>query len=518
MYNQTIQNIKLIIIPLDGVIFDLNRYRYNYYKHYCHSKNIHLDKKEFYSHLSNMYDMYKGLPLSQNIDIGPFNAKIERELSQYLHYKGLKPKDGLLELIEYAQQKKVKIAVLSTHRTKDAVEYLKLAKIYNKFHFIIGSDTASHPLPSTQILETIRDYFKITNKETLVISSFLSLSKAASKLQMNTIYCEDLVKAGNEEKMVSYKTVNNLFEVLNILLFERYEDMQIYSPILGMNDHMTKEEIDNVHQKLVETYRDDHEVLNVVEQTYQYHISLLNEESHKVKAEKNNQQSQTKHLQRFSFDDEKEETVSQEQTQEKIKHNENIDNVVEEKSKQDSPTIRSLDDKEEKELSLLLQQIKERENKEKDKTLDKEMIQETQNPLMKNSILENEDDSFSVLNLTINLLYTLSVSFFILFISIIFEIAFIHQFNAKSGIFGIISILFESYYSIIESLFKMLFNLLHTVIPFIPSYEQYYQTVSVFSVQGKQLLHIFIFNTLAIIFIKYIYSLIKRRFFQEDAE
>ena len=86
MYNQTIQNIKLFIIPLDGVIFDLNRYRYNYYKHYCYSKNVQLDKKEFYSHLSNMYDMYKGLPLSQNIDIGPFNAIILRELFNFIDY------------------------------------------------------------------------------------------------------------------------------------------------------------------------------------------------------------------------------------------------------------------------------------------------------------------------------------------------------------------------------------------------------------------------------------------------
>ena len=142
MHRQTIQNIKVVILPLDGIIFDLNRYRYNYYKHYCSSKNIILDKKEFYLHLSNMYDMYKGLPLTKDQDAGILNAKIERELSQYLHYKGLEPKEGLLELIEYLHQKNIKIAVISTHRTKDAVEYLNLANIYHKFHFIVKRDGA----------------------------------------------------------------------------------------------------------------------------------------------------------------------------------------------------------------------------------------------------------------------------------------------------------------------------------------------------------------------------------------
>ena len=55
-----------------------------------------------------MYDMYKDCPIQTIMSEGLFNAKIEREMMQYLTYKGLKPKDGLLELIEYLHQKKKK--------------------------------------------------------------------------------------------------------------------------------------------------------------------------------------------------------------------------------------------------------------------------------------------------------------------------------------------------------------------------------------------------------------------------
>ena len=40
MYKQSIQDIQLVIIPLDGTIFNLNRYRYNYTHHFCESHHL----------------------------------------------------------------------------------------------------------------------------------------------------------------------------------------------------------------------------------------------------------------------------------------------------------------------------------------------------------------------------------------------------------------------------------------------------------------------------------------------
>lgn len=519
MYNQTVQDIKVIILPLDGVIFDLNRYRYNYYKHFCNSKNVQLSKKEFYSHLSNMYDMYKGLPLSQDIDIGPFNAKIERELSQYLHYKGLEPKEGLLEIIEFAQQKNIKLAVMSTHRTKDAVKYLKLAKIYNKFHFIIGSDTTSLPLPSTQILETIRDFFKVNNQDILVISPFISLNQAAYSLHMNIIFCHDLMEPQDEEKNTSYKTVNNLFDVLNILLFDRYEAAEIYSSILGMNSQMSKDELDQVYQKLKNVYNQDSEILNVIEQTYQYHISCLNEHNIKDASIPLSQSSQNKPPRRFTFDDEKEienqvdmKTLVEETAIEET-------HMIEENDKTTHSNMRTLDSNEEKELSQLLQQLKNNEQKRNEIFIDDHAFDD-ENILIDNQEIDDNDieEEHSLLSFFINFIYICSISFLILFIGIIFRIAFIHQFESGTGVFGLLNIVFNSYHLFIENIFKTFFNGLHAIIYFIPSYEQYCHSMKLFSLEGIQLLHIFIFNVFIIIIFKFIYSFIQRKYIQTDIE
>ena len=71
----------------------------------------------------------------------------------------------------------------------------------------------------------------------------------------------------------------------------------MYSSILGMNHSMSHYELDETYKNLNEKYADDSEILNIVDQTYQYHVSQLN--GHHVK-EKSVLQSKPK---KFTFDD-----------------------------------------------------------------------------------------------------------------------------------------------------------------------------------------------------------------------
>ncbi|MDE6953936.1 MAG: HAD hydrolase-like protein [Erysipelotrichales bacterium] len=516
MYKQTIQNIKVVILPLDGVIFDLNRFRYNYCQHLCKSQQLKMTKEEFYNHLSNMYDMYKELPFSPYVETGPFNARIERELSQYLHYKGLKPKEGLLELIEYLHQKNIKIAALTTHHTKNAVEYLKLTNLYKYFHFIVGSDTSSLPLPSTQILETIKDFFEVESKDVLVISPFFTLNQTAHQLQMNIIYVEDLMVAGPKEKATSYKTVSNLFEVLNCLLFDRYNDAEMYSSILGMDENMSQDQITDVYNNLMNTYKNDPQIIELINQTYEYYIAHL--QQHNVKDASIIETSH--HVKHFSFqDDTKKEIESNIDI-----HTEEQNEIIEEKHIEQHTTNSREDD----ELISLLSQIKQKEIKNK-KTMDENAsIQE--NPFLKEDdtsweeevFVKSENDEleeykFSIMNVLTNMIYILSISFLILFVGIIISVVFIHQLTSPTGIFKIIVSIFNGYNIIVDKVFAFIFDSL-SLLPFIPTYTNYCQSMSFFSVEGLQLFHIFIFNSIVIGLIKGLWFLIQRRYLIENTE
>lgn len=500
MHRYNVNKTKLVIIPLDGTIFDLNRYRFNYYNHLCHDKGLQLDKKEFYSHLSNMYDMYKGLPLSGKVDTGPLNAKIERELSQYLTNKGLKPKEGFTELLEYLHQKGISVAVMSTHRTKDAVRYLQNAKLYNKVQFIIGSDTTSMPLPSTQMLETILNYFEVKPEETLVISSFASLNNAACQLHTNIVFCNDLVQAGYQERQISYKITNNLFEVLNILLFDKYEDAEIYSPILGMSANMNKEQLDSIHRRLQETYKDDSQLIDLVNQTYQYHVSQLTD------------QKETK-AQYFSFDEDiQEEPIKiqpKEDTQD-ISLDKDIPQEVniQESIKEDN-YVNTLSMKEQEELTTLLKQINQKEppiESTVKKITDFNEIKE----IVKDAQPKKEKELPTFISLFVNIVYIFALSFLVMFIGIIIYIAFIHQFEVNEGIFAIINNIFNTYYLIIETTFKTVLNTLHSLISFIPNYQSYESTNLLFSSDGVMLFNIFLFHSIIIGIVKSVIYFIQK--------
>lgn len=491
MYKQSIKDIKVVIIPLDGCILDLNRFRYNYYNHLCNDKNIELSKDEFYSHLSNMYDMYKGLPLSNHVDSGPLNAKIERELLQYLKYKGIKPKEGFVELLEWFIQKDIKVAVISTHRTKDTVQYLQMAKFYNKVHYIIGSDTISSPLPSSQILENVIHNFHVSTEETLVISSFMALNYAANELHMNVIYCQDLVEPDIKEKETSYKVVANLFEVLNTLLFDRYNEVEIYSPILGMNDHMNKQQLDTVRDKLLDSYQNDPQLINIVDQTYEFYISQLKQPVPKEKPLYIPQQET-----RFQFSDDRIEVP--EPLIEDIQ--DPIEVPIEEKEVVDvafqSP---NLDDQET--LTLLLNQINKQENQEIEtpKVTDFDTIKD----IVVESNKKDEDEiSSPILGFIINILYTAAISLLILFIGLIVYIAFIHQFQGQNRLFGIISEIFNVYYYFIEYIFRLVFDGLNSLMSFIPMYKDYITQNPIFSSDGIKLFNIFFFHFIIIGFVK----------------
>ena len=226
--------LKLAIIELDGCIFPLNRLRYNFYKNLCKKKNITVTADEFYHALGNMYTMYETLPLAATLNSNKLNSSVEKDLYNYLSMKGLSPKDGVIELFEYFHQNNIPIAVVSTHKTKSAINYLELGSLYRKVDYVIGCDTDITPLPSEELLAYIDKRFQVTPKDTLVITSMNGILHSAKNIGMNTIYLNDLVEAGDDEISCSYQVANTMYEALNDILFGRYEDHKIFEPLLGM--------------------------------------------------------------------------------------------------------------------------------------------------------------------------------------------------------------------------------------------------------------------------------------------
>lgn len=504
MYRQSIQNIKLVIMPLDGVILDLNHLRYNYYKYTANQKNIAVSRESFSHALSNMYDMYDELPLHSLVDSGPLNAKIERELFQYAQLKDIQVKDGVYEFIEYLKQKNIPVAILSTHRTKDAVEYLKMVNLYQNIQFIIGSDTSSLPLPSSSILETIHGHFHVPYEETLVISSFESLNKVASSLHMNIIYLEDLVKADAFIQETSYRVVSSMFEVLNAMLFDKYENTGMYSTILGMDDQMNEIQLNKAYNHAKSAYNDDEQIMELVDKTYHYRLSQLQPENIKEKKES------VKH---FVFDDEEvnKEVVFEENNEQELQiEQEPVSKEIPLEKPQHMARMRPVTSSEEEELYALLNKI----NKKKEVTFP--LPEESFEQVEEDDFIEEEKEHHFFLDFMTTFIYIFATSFLILIVGIIFTVAFIQPLQSGEGIFGIIASLFIHYNDFVTMLFETFFNGIHSVLEFVPDYEGYNQVLTMFSKDGVQLLNLYIFHCLVLGILNLIKVSLKRDDHEDD--
>jgi beta-phosphoglucomutase-like phosphatase (HAD superfamily) len=276
MVRQNVSDLKLVIIELDGCLFPLNHYRYNFYKNLCKKQNVSMDRQTFYEALGNMYAMYDALPLAHSMDSAQLNDKVEKDLYNYLKMKDHAVKDGALEFLEYLRQKNIKIAVVTTHKTKNAIAYLEMGHIYNKVDYVIGNDTKLQPLPATDIFEFLMNKYQVTPVQTLLVTSLISLLETGKETGMNMIYMEDLVPAGEKEKSLSYATCKSLYEALNDVIFGRYEDYKMYESILGLDENMSPEELRDVRIRLEDLYKDDDSLLDIVNKTYEFRLSELN--------------------------------------------------------------------------------------------------------------------------------------------------------------------------------------------------------------------------------------------------
>ena len=112
-------------------------------------------------------------------------------------------------------------------------------------------------LPEVDILEVTCQRMNIDPSHTMVVANFESMVEAANKLLANVIYMPDLSPATEKIKASVYKVTKNPLEIMNMFLFSKYDSVEMFSPILGMNANMDLDTLTQTRDKLLEKYKDD---------------------------------------------------------------------------------------------------------------------------------------------------------------------------------------------------------------------------------------------------------------------
>lgn len=467
--------LKLAIIELDGCIFPLNRLRYNFYKNICKKRNITVTADEFYHALGNMYSMYETLPLATTLNSQKLNTTVEKDLYNYLSMKGLSPKDGVIELFEYFRQNNIPIAVVSTHKTKTAINYLELGSLYRKVDYVIGCDTDITPLPSEELLAYIDKRFQVTPKDTLVITSMNGILHSANKIGMNTIYLNDLVEAGDDEISCSYQVANSMYEALNDILFGRYEDYKIFEPLLGMDKEMSVAKLKALFANLQEVYKDDPDLLKIIKSTYISKLSELTRERPR----------------RFTFNDEDLAELEKEESE-----------PVVEEEKEEEPTALSLNAHDTAALNDVIAKVMEAE-----KNPPKEEEEEKEEPVVEEP---KKKPDHHIINTFINISYVLLLSLMILLLGLVVHIALGNMMDQP--VVQVLHSISLGYVEIAETIFRVIIDGLHSITNAVPDYYTYMNDNTVMTLSALKMVHCYVLNVVVVTLIETIkYFTLKKK-------
>lgn len=466
--------LKLAIIELDGCIFPLNRLRYNFYKNICKKKNITVTADEFYHALGNMYSMYETLPLASTLNSEKLNASVEKDLYNYLSMKGLSPKDGVIELFEYFRQNNIPIAIVSTHKTRTAINYLELGSLYRKVDYVIGCDTDITPLPSEELLAYIDKRFQVTPKDTLVITSMNGILHSANKIGMNTIYLNDLVEAGDDEISCSYQVANSMYEALNDILFGRYEDYKIFEPLLGMDKEMSVAKLKALFANLQEVYKDDPDLLKIIKSTYISKLSELTRERPR----------------RFTFNDEDLAELEKEESEP----------VVEEEKEE--PTALSLNAHDTAALNDVIAKVMEAE-----KNPPEEEEEDKEDPVVEEP---KKKPDHHIINTFINISYVLLLSLMILLLGLVVHIALGNMMDQP--VVQVLHSISLGYVEIAETIFRVIIDGLHSITNAVPDYYTYMNENTVMTLSALKMVHCYVLNVVVVTLIETIkYFTLKKK-------
>lgn len=266
-YPQSTKDIRLVIMSFDDVMFDLTHLRYNYYRRLCRLYNTQLNREEFIRNIGSSRIMFKDSPIDHALlTTEALIDKIETDLYSYCRMYGLKSKDGLSELMELLKQRQIPCVAFSSHELKYAQSLMNLAMLYNKPQVLIGDHPDIAPLPDGELFDIIMQQYQVKPENTLVIASSRNACLAANQLKTNFVFIPDLQKENKELTIRSLKVCHSLLDVLNLLLESR---LSVPSREYMLVESDDPNDIYSHYQHLVNTYRQDPETVQIINQIYQ---------------------------------------------------------------------------------------------------------------------------------------------------------------------------------------------------------------------------------------------------------
>ena len=173
------------------------------------SKTIGLEKKK----AMKVFEEYLG----DNIPIKDIINLHKKIVNDYLEKNGVPVKLGLIELLNYLDEEKIKKVVATSSYRKVAENVLIRANVYNRFDDIICGDEIKESKPSPDIFLKALEKLNLSADEVIVLEDSRMGILAAHRAKIKSIMIPDILPADEETKKLYFKECKSLLDVIHLL-------------------------------------------------------------------------------------------------------------------------------------------------------------------------------------------------------------------------------------------------------------------------------------------------------------
>ena len=211
---------ELIIFDMDGLMFDTERIYYKAWQESAAAYGYTISW-EIYKQIVARNNRYIEKVLKSILgEVLPYEAICEKKRAisdQIIEEEGLSKKEGLMELLDYLDDKGIKKAVATSSMREKAMRYLELGGIKERFDWIICGNEVEESKPNPEIFLKVAYQLGIAPEACIVLEDSRLGIQAAKAAGMTGIFVPDLVAADEEILSNASQEVASLKEVIALL-------------------------------------------------------------------------------------------------------------------------------------------------------------------------------------------------------------------------------------------------------------------------------------------------------------
>lgn len=192
---------KLLIFDMDGLMFDTERIYYRAWQDAAKAYGYEIDWNT-YTQIVARNSRYIEKVLKQILgEALPYDEICEkkREICDVIIEKeGIKRKEGLLELLDYLEEKEIQKVVATSSVREKALRYLELGGIKERFDWVICGSDVEESKPNPEIFLKAAAHMNRQPEECMVLEDSRLGIQAAASAGMTGVFIPDLVEADDE--------------------------------------------------------------------------------------------------------------------------------------------------------------------------------------------------------------------------------------------------------------------------------------------------------------------------------